>query len=407
MSFELYRGQGMSPEEFQTHSCNVGGLISFNNVLSCSTDLLVAIVYAESQDGLEGIIPVILHITGDPHVSKNLFADVRSHSFYGYHEEEFLFSMGTVFRIQSVTLCTLNMRIKQLNLELTSDEDEDLRNLTEYMKQEIGGTNNLTNFGRLLIEMGELDKSEQFYKIVHYNTSLKDDPRTMAMIYNDLGFIASQKNSKQQALLLYKKALDIGHERFPLLDPQLSPIFNNIGEIYFTLEDLDHALENYDKALHIDLNSTPPNAYNLGIRYHNIGMVYQQKRDFRLALTNYKQSLVIKQANLPPKHSSIAVTQRCLGDIYLAQGCFEKALEHCNKALDIEKDSLQPFHPSLSMTYHSLGSIYFAKRQYTDALYAMKTALAIARKTQSAVHSNVLKIETCINDINRRILTMN
>ncbi|CAF3567147.1 unnamed protein product, partial [Rotaria sp. Silwood2] len=101
--------------------------------------------------------------------------------------------------------------------------------------------------------MDNLDQSKQFYQIALQGPGVQDDPRTLAMIYNDLGFIASQYNFKERALRFYKAALSIGQERFPLQDAQLSPILNNIGEIYFALNDFDKAEECFQRALEIDL----------------------------------------------------------------------------------------------------------------------------------------------------------
>jgi hypothetical protein len=78
------------------------------------------------------------------------------------------------------------------------------------MRREIDGTNSLINFGRLLIEMNKLNESEQSYDIVHRQTDAKNDPRTITIIHNDLGYIASQRGWKYQALEQYTKALSIG-----------------------------------------------------------------------------------------------------------------------------------------------------------------------------------------------------
>ena len=399
--FKVFRGQCMSKKDFETHSLNVGGLISFSNLLSCSKDINVALAYVSSQDQNENTVPVLLQISVDPQVRNTLFADITDVSYYGTRELEFLFSMGTIFRIRLVHSWCHDHRVKVFDLLLTNDEDEDLKKLREHMKEEIGGTNNLVNFGRLLIEMGNLSQSEQFYKIVLQETNLKDDPRTVAMIYNELGYIASQQNLKKKSLKLYKKALSIGHERFPLKDAQLSTFLNNIGGIYFDLKDFDQAEEYYKEALEIDKNVD--NKCNQAIRYHNIGMVYQEKQNFKIALKNFNNSLELKQSKLSPRHPSIAISFRSIGNIYRLQDRFEEALQYCSKALEIEMDSLPPYHLSLSMTHYCIALIHYDQQQFKDALNVMTTAHDIAKKTLPATHPDIIEMGKYITKINEEI----
>ncbi|CAF3700559.1 unnamed protein product [Rotaria socialis] len=392
-NFEVYRGQCMSTHDFQKHSRNVGGLISFNSLLSCSEDHRVALLYANSQDRNDSIVPVLLHIIVNPGVRNTAFSNIIAVSGFGDIEQEFLFSMGAIFRILSIQRYNQSNRIQEFCLLLTNDEDKDLKDVREYMRQEIGGTNHLINFGRLLIEMGDLNQSERFYKIVLREAYANHDPRIIAWIYNDLGFIASQNGFKEKGLQFYKKALRIGQERFPLQDPQLAPILNNIGEFYFDSEDFDKADEYYRKALEIDMKSTAPALYNQAIRYQNIGMVYNEKQNYKDAQKNFKKSLDKKMSILPQKHPSIAITHRSISGVYCSQGRFTEALQHCQAALAIERSSLPPYHVSLSKTHQCMARIYLGQEQFMNAQKEIVEALDIAKKTLPEQHKIILAIK--------------
>ncbi|CAF4546890.1 unnamed protein product [Rotaria socialis] len=348
-NFEVYRGQCMSTHDFQKHSRNVGGLISFNSLLSCSEDHRVALLYANSQDRNDSIVPVLLHIIVNPGVRNTAFSNIIAVSGFGDIEQEFLFSMGAIFRILSIQ--------------------------------------------RLLIEMGDLNQSERFYKIVLREAYANHDPRIIAWIYNDLGFIASQNGFKEKGLQFYKKALRIGQERFPLQDPQLAPILNNIGEFYFDSEDFDKADEYYRKALEIDMKSTAPALYNQAIRYQNIGMVYNEKQNYKDAQKNFKKSLDKKMSILPQKHPSIAITHRSISGVYCSQGRFTEALQHCQAALAIERSSLPPYHVSLSKTHQCMARIYLGQEQFMNAQKEIVEALDIAKKTLPEQHKIILAIK--------------
>ena len=51
-------------------------------------------------------------------------------------EEEVLFAMQTIFRIDGITSMSENPRLFQVELRLTSDNDKDLCELTKYIEQE-------------------------------------------------------------------------------------------------------------------------------------------------------------------------------------------------------------------------------------------------------------------------------
>lgn len=88
-SFHVYRGLGLPIEYYNRIKHMEGGLISFNSFLSTSKDIDVALGFASSYLGNEHKIPVLFNITIDP--SKQFT-----------QEEEILFSMHSIFRIQTI-----------------------------------------------------------------------------------------------------------------------------------------------------------------------------------------------------------------------------------------------------------------------------------------------------------------
>jgi hypothetical protein len=68
----------------------------------------------------------------DPSISPTPFANVKNVSFF-QGEDEILFSMHSVFRIESVKQIDENDRLWQVELTLTGDKDRQLYALTERM----------------------------------------------------------------------------------------------------------------------------------------------------------------------------------------------------------------------------------------------------------------------------------
>ena len=76
-----------------------------------------------------------------------------------------------------------NSQIYQVDLQLTDDDDEQLRTLTTLIGEEIGRVE--TGWGRLgmlLAKIGQFDKAEELYKILLEQTSDESDKRFIITI---------------------------------------------------------------------------------------------------------------------------------------------------------------------------------------------------------------------------------
>jgi hypothetical protein len=94
----VYRGQGLSNDDFDKLKKNKGGLFSSNNFLSTSIDRDVSFAFADSARQDPGITGILFRMEIDSSTSSTPFASVSDISPYN-DEEEILFSMHTVFRI--------------------------------------------------------------------------------------------------------------------------------------------------------------------------------------------------------------------------------------------------------------------------------------------------------------------
>lgn len=133
--FTVYRGQGMSKNEFDQLNKSNGGLISFNNFLSTSMSQTISLRFAQRALNNPDLVGVFFVMTIDPSQSTTPFASITDTSYYKT-ENEVLFSMHTVFRINNIQPVLENDQIYQVNLTLTSDNDPDLCTLTDTIRKE-------------------------------------------------------------------------------------------------------------------------------------------------------------------------------------------------------------------------------------------------------------------------------
>ncbi|UJR11374.1 hypothetical protein I4U23_015554 [Adineta vaga] len=100
-------------------------------------------------------------MTIDPSASKTPFASITDDSYFKNQEEEILFSMHTVFRTHDIQLIDQDKQLFQVELTLTSDDDKDLRLLTECIIEETKGSNGWHRMTLLLIKLGQTNKAQE------------------------------------------------------------------------------------------------------------------------------------------------------------------------------------------------------------------------------------------------------
>ena len=133
---KLYRGQTMAWTDFQHQfRANQGNLISINSFLSTTTDRHVARAFAGDGDDKLGEkdISVLYEITIDTRLSYSVpFAELGGYTNFEY-EDEVLFSIGAVFRIEES--CQEHRKLWTVKLTLNNDENEQWNILTEHLQQ--------------------------------------------------------------------------------------------------------------------------------------------------------------------------------------------------------------------------------------------------------------------------------
>jgi len=152
----VYRGQGISEFEFQKILDNSNGFLSFNNFLITTTDKDLALIYARSARDNHELIGVLFQIEIDR--TKSLFTPLDRISYYSESEKEILFSTHTIFRIHTVH--QIENGLWQIQLRLTVNEDEQLKQIKEFIRKEIGGKNGPERLDLLMTKSQMLDGSK-------------------------------------------------------------------------------------------------------------------------------------------------------------------------------------------------------------------------------------------------------
>ena len=350
-SFTLYRGQGLTTNDFEKLLKTKGGLMSFNNFLSTSKNREVSLPFAKSSSEKKDKIGVLFEMTIDPSVLSTPFAAIDAVSYFKA-EQEVLFSMHSVFRIGEIQKMDNNSQLYHVQLKLTADDDPQLRILTEHIRQETSGNTGWERLGSLLLKIDQFNKAEELYIILLEQTSDEDK---RAFYYNQLGLVYDSMGEYEKALSSHERSLEIRKIALPPNHSDLATSYNNIGLVYNNMGEYEKALSSHERTLEIRKIALPLNHPELAVSYNNIGLVYGSMGEYTKALSSCERALEIYKIVLPPNHPYLAVSYYNIGSVYYNMGEYEKALSSFERALEIRKIALPPNHSRLAMSYNNIG----------------------------------------------------
>ncbi|CAF1181871.1 unnamed protein product [Adineta steineri] len=399
-TFTVYRGQGLSIEDFEKMNKIKGGLISFNNFLSTSKVHNISLGFAQHATTNPDQLGVLFIMKVNPAQSTTPFASIAGISdFQG--EEEILFSMHSVFRIQDIKQMSENNRLYEVHLVLTADNDPELHRLTDFIRKEsYSGDEGWYRLGSVLYDMGQFDKAEDIYQVLL--DQAKDD-KNKANIYHRLGLIKDDQGKYQEALAFYEKTVAIKQQSHSPNHPGFANCYNCIGRVHFKTSSYPKALFYYEKALEIQQQSLLHNHPSLAYSYGNIGLVNYEMADYPKALSYHEKALEIQQQSLPPNHPDFAGSYNNIGLVHEKTGNYSKALFYYEKALEIQQQSLPHNHPSLAHSYGNIGLVHDNTGNYPKALFYYEKALEIQQQSLPNNHPDLAKCYFNIGLVNYKM----
>ncbi|CAF0953449.1 unnamed protein product [Adineta steineri] len=248
----VYRGKTMLNDEFDILiKNNCGGILSFSNFLTASIHKKDAMDFIQQRLITHPKMAAILfEICLDLTIrsTANVCAIINNlNSNMKSEEGEICFTMGTVFRIQSVEQVTDNStNIWIVKLTFVDDNDQQFYRLVAPLRTNDVDTNPLSYLGKLLIEMGASERAEQFYLDLQTDPSVFNQPRRLARLQNGLGLIFTYKGDHMKALEHYHISLKTTLSYMSPDHPDLASIYKSIGDSYRNTHNYIQALANYE-----------------------------------------------------------------------------------------------------------------------------------------------------------------
>lgn len=253
-TFTVYHGQGVSKTVFEQMPKMKSGLLSFDSFLCAMKDRRIAFDFAHHAITNPDLIGMFFIITIDPYKSTTPFAVINNINNREGNDEIF-FPLHTVFRIREIQSMGENNRLFQVDLTLTSDNDEDLSGIISFIKEEIyPDLKGWDRLGQVLIKMHQLVKAQQIYDFMLEQTT---NERERGDIYQRLAKIKDNQLSYKESIKFYEKSIEIYQKTPPSNHLGLAASYNGIGSVYEKLGEYAKVIPFYENALTIGQNALP------------------------------------------------------------------------------------------------------------------------------------------------------
>ena len=307
-------------------------------------------------------------------------------------ENEFLFSVGALFRVES---CTESREEDDddgsywlVVLRLIDERAEPkLRDLFDYIMTTLIGNGNtsIETLGYILFHMGDSDSAKRYTMLLRNEPDL--EPQQRATVYNNLGLLASKHDRANEALDLYHQALAIYRSITPItsdLSALTATTLGNIASIDYQLGVYDRAIRTYHEVLSMQRTAFGQCDNELTITtLSNLGSAYHSQNQFTKALRYFEQALTVCSRILPENHPTKATILDNIGNVYDDLGDEGQALENYMKCHEIRMRSLPAGHPSLSSSHVNIGITCVSCGNYSLAREHLESAWTIDQKHKS------------------------
>ena len=331
-SIILYRNQLISEEKFEILKENIGSFISINGFLLTSRDKRVFNKLSKLPSWLQNKIQIQITIKANPNVT---FANIK--------QQQVLFSMGSVFRID---MCEYDQALSLGKLRLTTTDEGQaiLQSYLDIKKDQKEIYSPLILFGRFLMgEMNQIDRAKEYFKMLL--KTLPNEHPDISEIYNQIGATHYITESElTQALEMFEKALEIRKNIYSDNDIRIASSLNNIGSVYNNRGEYDRALEYYQHGLQIvDNNQAENNIIKANLLY-NCGIREERLNHYETAISFFIKadqiySFVMHTSNSTHINRALKIAQLSIhiNDISTALQYYQRAF-HCCETIWIPTD---------------------------------------------------------------------
>ncbi len=220
---------------------------------------------------------------------------------------------------------------------------------------------------------GQYDKAMRYLELTIEALDPEDHVPEVARIYNDMGWIATQRGDYEEALTLCAQGLLVAQylsddEKSRRVEAELQ---HTLGTIHWRTGDYDQAVVHFQKC--IASRESIGDLYGMIRSYNNLAGVYWNRSDYDAAARYIRESLEISQ-KIGYAHGT-AMCYNNLGVVSYTRGNYPHAIEYYEKSLEIRKEIGDL--PGIADVYNNLGEIYHSLENHQQALRYLQEAILL------------------------------
>ncbi|CAF3347670.1 unnamed protein product [Rotaria sp. Silwood2] len=376
-SIHLYRGTTITTETAETFKVNQGKLIATNCYWSTSRDRSYALTFAKRSHNRPDVIPVLFKIECDVEDPNNvaIFADISAFSNFP-EEQEVLFDVGTVFKIEIVKEEKLEDNDILLVVIKTTGEGQDITaNYMEVNRREMQEESPKIMLCNLLKKIGKFEKSLKFLKQLQRNPG----DENLAHIHNRIGIALKDEKKYEAALEHFQTAFELAYNSEPPQRKYSAFILHNQGLVYAKQNKLNEALRFQQRAMEIVESIGSTNSHFVASYYGSIGRIFSRQKDFDKAMKYFMEAIKISEMSLSTDHVYNAFNFANIATMYARQHKYDEALSYHLMALELRKKYLPSNNYNLGWSLEEVARMYYKKGDSQKALEYYLESLKIAR----------------------------
>ncbi|UJR12790.1 hypothetical protein I4U23_016964 [Adineta vaga] len=385
----VYLGQGLTYVDYGNLKKTANNeYLSFNTFISVNTNYEQAVKNARQalRDGFETAVLFSIIVESSTSISVP-FACIDDLSYFDNSEDEYIFSINTVFRIEQVEALKGKNSILHVKLRPISIRDKHLRQIMQATRKNIEGSTLMFEMAKLIMLMEQYSTAEILYNRL-LNETLQTDIENIELIYHQLATIREKKNDTVGAIDLYERTLEIAKSHRQMNDSIFQLILLKIAGLLQAQKKFDAAMERFQEALRLELQTTAPNYRQRSKIYNDIGVLLNEQKRYDESLGYQEKSLAIDREYTPNDHMNLAITYYNMASSYKNMKNYEMALAYYQEAI-IHFQQTKPM-PITNILNNHLFIAHILKEldRSDEAVQHAKTAAKLLRQTMSDTDPN-------------------
>lgn len=204
------------------------------------------------------------------------------------------------------------------------------------------------------------------------------DPEA-AFSYNNLALTYASSGRSEEAVKLYKSALEILEESLGPDHYATGTTLYNMGALLGSLGRHSDAQDLIERAIETRLNVTDEESLGLALMLNDLGVQYQAQGLYDKAIVALSEALDRRRSELGADHPAVAFTLQNIALTYGGMGRYKDAEIFYQEAIATHKKSSGEKHPTVASSLQGLADIYLHKGRNSDAESLYREAFAIVR----------------------------